>query len=255
VPLWGRKNGSHYTEVFWDNKEQKFRTASGRELYSPEHSLYPAKVFRFTYKKQSLWKDSITPHTGKAPFILEYLKNNHLKDVTGEHTQTATIDIRLHTTAVFAYICVFNYGKWHPVYWGKKQKEDIFRFENMGVNVMYRIAIPKGNGYELVSPIFICDSTGNHIHFSPCYEQKTEMRVSKLNTGDLSRIEKDKIYRFYYLDEKSDWILLEEQAGFADSTIVFENVPSGTLYLLQDKEAERRLERPFTYDNGKQVFW
>ncbi|MDR0744268.1 MAG: transglutaminase-like domain-containing protein [Tannerella sp.] len=255
LPLWGRKNGSHYTEVFWDNKEQKFRTASGRELYSPEHSLYPAKVFRFTYKNQSLWKDSIAPHTGQEPFVLECLKNNHLKDVTDEHAQTATIDIRLNTTSDFAYICVFNYGEWHPVYWGRKQDDNTFRFENMGVNVMYRIAVPKGSGYEIASPIFICDSTGNHIHFSPCYDQKIEMSISKLNTGKQSWVEKGKIYGFYYLDEKSDWRLLNEQSSPADSTIIFENAPSGTLYLLQDKDATRRLARPFTYDNGKQIFW
>jgi len=165
IPVWGRKNGTHCTEVFWDDEQQRLRTASGREFE------YPAKVFRYTFKKQNIWTDSIIPVIKRNPFILDFLKHDHWLDVTQEHTKTKTIEYGCNILSDFAYICVFNYGQWIPVYWGKINEGKV-RFENMGTNILYRIAIPQNNSYKLVSSIFLFDEKGNKKFFKPNLNKK-----------------------------------------------------------------------------------
>jgi hypothetical protein len=248
IPLWGRKNGSHSTEVFWDNANQKFRTPSGREV------IFPAKVFRYTYKIQNAWADSIKPVIRQKPFLLDFLKHNHWIDVTHEHTQTATVNYPCDAESGFAYICVCNYGKWLPVYWGEVNNGKAC-FKNMGTDMLYRIAIPRKNSFEVISPIFLLDSNKNKIFFKPIHSEKINLQLSKLNTGSKSWVEKNKNYNLYYSDKNSNWILFKTQKCETDSLIIFEQAPSHTLYLLQNVEEKRRLERIFTYEDGKQVFW
>ncbi|MDR0332952.1 MAG: hypothetical protein LBI15_05755 [Dysgonamonadaceae bacterium] len=248
VPLWGRGNGTHQSEVFWDNKQGRFRTASAREF------RFPAKVLRYTFERQGTWTDSIRLVIKQQPFVLDFLKHNHWLDVTHEHTTTATIEYDWDFPTDFAYICVLNYGQWDPVYWGKIENGKV-RFENMGTDMFYRIAKPVRLSYELVSPIFHLNETGNKTFFKPDLNKKINLQLSKLNTGALSWVETGKSYNLYYYDENNDWTLFQTQQSGKDSLIVFDGVPSNTLYWLWDIERERRLERPFMYENGEQVFF
>lgn len=258
VPFWGRKNGTHYSEVFWDNKQQKFMTAAGRDF------KFPAKVLRYTFRKQNIWTDSIQPRVKRAPFITDFLQHDHWLDATHEHTSTAAVDYNYNTSSDFAYICVFNYGRWYPVYWGRVDNKKI-RFENMGTGILYRIAVPRKDTYEIISPAFLLDEKGNKIFFKPERNKKINLRLSKLNTGAKSWIEKGHDYRLYYSGEKSDWVLFQTKKSEQDSLIVFEGVPSGTLYWLLDAGQTKRLERIFTYEtsinhlltneNDEQIFW
>jgi hypothetical protein len=248
IPLWGRKNGSHSTEVFWDSDLQKFRTASGRELY------YPAKVFRYTYKIRNIWKDSIEPYINNEYFILDLLKNNHLIDVTHEHTKTANIEYQYNTDKSFAYICVYNYGMWVPVYYGRNESGK-FAFKNMGTELCYRIALPGKTRYEIISPVFKVDSAGEKIFYKPDHNKLIAMKLSKLNTGKSAWVDSGKVYNLYFHDEKGGWMLHSRQKCGENPLLIFHNVPSGTLYLLQENENGRHLERPFTYTNKNQIFY
>jgi hypothetical protein len=248
VPAWGRKNGTHYTEVFWEDSLQSFRTPGGRELTAA------AKVFRYTYKIQNPWQASIKPFIKDNIFVLDYLKNGHLTDVTNEHKKTSDVVYKLDRATDFAYICVFNYGNWHPVYWGEVCNK-ICTFKNMGTNVLYRIAVPDKKGYQLASHIFQIDSLGNQTGFTPDFAQKDNLTLSKLNTGAKSFVEKGKVYSLYYYDGLNNWILSATKTCTEDSILFFENLPTRTLYKINDDQASGRLERPFTYENSEQVFW
>jgi len=249
IPLWGRKNGSHYTEVFWDNELQRFRTASGREL---DH---PAKVFRYTFKRQGVHTDSILPIINKPNiFLLNFLKHDHWLDVTHEHALTATVDYECNVSSGFAYICVFNYGQWIPIYWGKVKDGNV-RFENMGTGILYRIAVPEKNSYKPASPVFCLNEKGNIIFFQPNRDEKKDLYLSQLNTGERSWVEAGKNYSLYYYDGTNDWTFFEAHKCEKDSLIVFKGIPSSTLYQLLDTEQKQRLERIFTYENGEQVWW
>jgi hypothetical protein len=248
IPMWGRKNAGHASEVFWDNQQQRFRTASGREFQ------FPAKVFRYTFKVQNGWTNSILPTIKQNLFLLDFLKHNHWKDVTHEHTPTATIEYEWEFTTDFAYICVLNYGQWQPIYWGKVENGKV-HFENMGTDMLYRVAIPKGNSFEIISPIFHLDEVGNKTFFNPNQNEKINLQLSKRNTGALSWVEVDKNYSLFYYDENDDWTLFGTQKCETDSLIVFDGAPSNTLYWLWDISQDRRLERIFMYEDDKQVFY
>jgi hypothetical protein len=248
IPFWGRKNGTHSIEVFWDNETQKFRTPSGREI------IFPSKVFRYTYKIQNGWTDSIKPIVKQKPFLLNFLKHEHWIDVTHEHTQTTTVEYQCNIESKFAYICVCNYGKWLPVYWGEMNKGKVC-FKNMGTDMLYRIAVPRKKHYEIISPVFHVDSKGNKTFFKPDYKKTITFHLSKLNTGSRSWVEKGKDYCLYYSGENSNWILFKTQQCEKDSLVTFEKVPDGTLYLLKDSIEKKHLERIFTYENDKQTFW
>jgi hypothetical protein len=249
VPRWGGKNGTHFAEVFWQDSLQSFITPFERELTNA------AKVFRYTYEIQNMWKDSIVPFVKDDIFILDYLKNNHLLDVTHEHKTTFDIDYKLDKIINFAYICVFNYGEWKPIYWGKMEKDGKVCFTNMGTDILYRIAIPENENYKIVSPIFQLDRKGKKQFFEPNLSHTVQLQLSKLNTGARSWVEKGKKYALFYTDKESNWLHYETKTCYTDSLIFFDNIPSGTLYRLLESGGENRLERPFTYENGIQVFW
>jgi hypothetical protein len=185
---------------------------------------------------------------------LDFLRNDHWIDVTHEHTPTATVDYFCNTATDFAYICVCNYDKWIPVYWGKVNDRKVC-FKNMGTDMLYRIAVPKGNTYEIISPVFHVDHQGNKAFFKPNRNQTATFHLTMLNTGSRAWVEKGKDYNLYYSDENSDWILFKTQPCEKDSLIIFDKVSTGTLYKLQDMKEAKRLERIFTYENNKQIFY
>jgi hypothetical protein len=248
IPYWGSRNGSHAIAVFWDDSLQGFRTASGREL------INPAKVFRYSFKKQNNgWTDSILPVIGKEPFLINFLKHDHWTDVTAEHTKTATVVYPVADQYHFAYLCVYNYGQWIPIYWGKVENRRV-SFKNMGIGLLYRVAVPKNNGFEIISPAFQLDSAGEKGFFKSDFNQRETFHLSKLNTGARSWVEKDKDYSLYYTDEKGDWLLFETLKCEQDSVIIFDKVPTNALYRLLEIGGTNRMERPFLYENEKQVW-
>jgi hypothetical protein len=248
VPLWGRRNAGHVSDVFWDNERQQFRTGGGREF------RYPTKVFRHTFKQQGTWSDVIQPTVQQNPFLLDFLKHDHWLDVTHEHTATVTVEHEWALPTNFAYICVFNYRQWEPVFWGKVKNGKV-RFDNMGAEMLYRIAVPTEDSFELIGSIFHLDEEGNKTFFEPDSTNQITMQLHGVNTGSRSLVRAGVSYSLYYYDGNGNWNLLQTQESERDYTIVFEGVPANTLYILQNDELERPLERIFTYENGKQVWW
>lgn len=250
VPHWGSKNGSHATEVFLDITG-KMRTGSGRNLRRP------AKVIRLSFKKQNGWKDSLASVVADHPFVLRFLQNNHWLDVTHEHTSTTTVTCQIPDSiqAPFAYICVYNYGEWCPVYYGKVNSYHQAIFYNMGCPMLYRVAIPSEKGATVIGNIFKVDEFGRKTYCSKTYFTLINMKLQKLNRGDLSWVKKDEQYSLYLWRNENHWEMFKTQICVKDSTINFTKVPSGGLYRLIRVNGNRRLERIFTYENGKQVWW
>ncbi|MDR3218939.1 MAG: hypothetical protein LBU22_08190 [Dysgonamonadaceae bacterium] len=59
-------------------------------------------------------------------------------------------------------------------------------------------------------------------------------------------------YEFLYWGEK-DWVSLGKQVA-TDTILNYKQVPSKTIYWLRDRTKGKE-ERPFTYEDGEQVFW
>lgn len=255
VPLWGSRNSGHASEVFWNDSIQSFMTPKEREL----NTRYPAKVFRFSYEKQNIWTDSIKKVVGAQSFLLEYLMHDNWLDVTAKHNKTVNITYHFSKTvnSSFAYICVYNYGNWVPLYWGKIDRNNNVIFQNMGSRVLYRVAIPNKSGFILQDNIIQVDSLGNITdNFSPS-KFLVNLKLTKLNTGSEAWIKKGHSYSLYYYNNLLKWEHIQTQRSFKDSILYFNSVPSNCYYRLLKSNEESTLERIFTYDkkNELQIWW
>jgi hypothetical protein len=246
VPAFGRINAGHSSEMFWCGYGQRFRTIHGRQLRSP------AKTFRYTFRQQGYWSNDIQPVVGQHPFVLDFLQHDHWIDVTHEHTTTATVEFEWDFTTDFAYITVFNFRQWTPVFWGKVTNGTA-RFENMGTDILYRIAVPSGNSKEFVGSIFRLDREGNKLFFTPDYTNPTTTMNVRARQGDRF-IGEGISYSLYYYAGNGIWNLFETRQSERNHIMTFENVPANTLYIIQDNDRGGRTERIFTY-NGWQTWW
>lgn len=236
--------------VFWEPHLGRFRTANGREFKRP------SKVFRYSFQNQHSWTDSIKPVTG-GNFLLEQLKHDHWTDATADHTNVTNIVYTLPDSvrSAFAYICVFNYGQWKPVYWGITGKQNQVCFPTMGCHMLYRVAVPKSKKYTLLNDIFMVDSTAQIQRLIPDETNLQDIELQKINHGERAWVEAGKTYALYMLERNAEWRLLQTKTCQRDSLIHFDHVPGNALYRLLDEDAgENRLERIFTY-NEKQNWW
>lgn len=249
IPHWGSKNGGHAMEVFLDTNG-KMRTASGRELKGA------AKVFRLTFKRQNVWKNSMAPIIKNQPFELKHLQNNHWLDVTHEHTTTTTVvcDLPDSVNTNFAYLCVNNYGEWKPVFWGKIKNHKAI-FYNMGYPMLYRLAIPEKEGYKVIGDIFMINRLQKKTFHFPSPAKRISMTLQKVNSGQSSWVKKHENYSLYLLGKDNKWGLFETGYCSKDSILRFKNVPSGAFYHLFRGRYNNSVNRIFTYENGKQIWW
>ncbi|TWF40422.1 hypothetical protein FHW36_104104 [Chitinophaga polysaccharea] len=250
VPIWGSKNGGH-VEVAALDSNGKISAIPGHEL------AHAAKVFRMSFIPVNLWRDSIKPLMGRDTFLLSNVVHDHSLDVTAVHTNAADIEVILpeKTDKKIAYICVYNYGKWQPVYWGRIADSNRACFRQMGKDVLYYAALPDKDGFRLTGSPFLLDTSGRKIMFIPDKKKATGMTLSKLNTGSGSWVKKGRSYVLYCMNSTGSWQRLSDLACIRDSILTVENMPSKGLYRLVEKGGKGQLERPFGYHANKQIWW
>ena len=258
VPMWGKTNGSHASEVFYGQiGENKTRKEYG--FRSWDSFKEPSKVFRISFKRTNLLQDSIIPLIRREKhFIPNFLKSNHLLDVTNEHTSTIDIVYTFQSPmkSSLAYICVYSYGEWKPIFYGKTFVNGKYvKFNNMGKDIIYHIAIPDGNSYKLTDSPFLLDSLGRKIYSKPNFRTKQDIIVKKINSGKQSLIKKNQLYTLKYLNENNVWKEIETKFSKKDSTLSFNNVPTGAFLKLDEKNAKIQLSRIFIYNLKKQIWY
>lgn len=179
-------------------------------------------------------------------------------DVTHEHTPTS--DITLHVKSfkdgiipITAYICVLDYGRWMPLYWGSV-KNNLVVFKNMGHNVIYRIAT-FNNELNFSGEVFLLDSTGKIKYLYPNWQRKQTMKLQKINSGSEAWVTKNTSYTLYLLEKGCKWLRIAQKICTKNSIIKFRDVPSGGLYRLVKSNGSEQLERAFTYKDNKQIWY
>lgn len=254
TPAYGGGNAGHSTAVFWDDYLKKF-TPKYSQGFNPTYML--AKAFRYSFKKQNIFKDSILPIAKISEnFCIDELKNDHWFDVTDEHIVTKDISIPIKRNDVsFGYICTYSYGKWLPIFWEKIANNTI-SFIKMGLGVLYQIALPKGNTYELTNNIFLLDSNGLVKQFIPDFQKRTSVTLERINYGSEAGVKKGSSYTLKYLAKTRQWVNQETRTASKDNYIKFDNIPTNTVYMLFSNDPKsRRLERPFLYSNVHWLRW
>ncbi|MGH2644332.1 MAG: hypothetical protein ACRDE2_10310 [Chitinophagaceae bacterium] len=253
IPYWGKGNAGHAALVFWNTKKHKMTCIRGEGLNPPGYS--PAKVFRLSFKRQTIWQDSIRPYVDPVSFVLKNLENNHWIDATGDHVKVADVAIPIKdSSSRYAYICVFNYAQWVPIYWGRYIHHE-YLFKNMGCDILYRVALPASKTYRLTDHVFYLDSGGVVKYIHPDLKKRINLTLHKLNIGRKSWVQQMQLYTLKYLSNKGMWMDVGTKKCQKDSVISFTHVPTNTFYRLLKDGGLGILGRPFLYKNKTQEWY
>ncbi|WP_411971344.1 transglutaminase-like domain-containing protein [Sphingobacterium sp. Lzh-3] len=258
VPLWGSRNGSHATEVFY----RKIETNPNKYTYSfkPSKGSFlnrPAKVFRFSFKKVNVWDDSIKALIEpQKSYIPEFLKSNHLLDVTDQYADVSNLKYTFinRQSDKLAYICVFNYGQWMPLFYGRITNSRFAIFNKMSKNMLYQVGVPEGSSYKFVDRAFILDSSGKMIYSEPNTNVRIKIKIQKINEGENSWVKANSKYALSILNKKNYWEVVSVKYCETDSVLNFDKIPSNSFYRLKEIGTNHNLERIFLCKNDK-IIW
>ncbi|WP_407482303.1 transglutaminase domain-containing protein [Elizabethkingia meningoseptica] len=258
TPHWGGVNSGHALPVAWDSDLQKFTPIKG-DIFEEKNKL--AKAFRISFKRTGEWSENIAPFLqNKLTFPIESLKNDHWEDATRSHIPTSNIMVNIPGfNGTIAYICVYNYGKWKPVYYAKKENNGKFIFKNMGRNIIYRYGyFNKNETLTLSDKVIHLQKEGIIKILNDIPDTQSQIlpvqHIDKINTGSEAWVKKGHSYTLNYLDRSGNWSPIQTVSATKDALVTFRNIPKKELYILQDNTSKRNLERPFRLENHN-IIW
>jgi hypothetical protein len=222
-----------------------------------------AKVYRKTFSIQQNCLSNIKPKYEKVP---AWLRSKHYVDVTREYIETVNIQpqiiSKIPDSINYAYLCVFNSGKWEATAWGKiKKDEKIACFKNLGKEIVYTAAFYKNDSLIHFNQAFLVDKQGDLQFFKPDTVHKinqffynTTKRAIVKTTDEirLANFKPDTTYQLYYWD--FGWQLIGEKSTLDKKPLFFENIPSKALYWLKEKDGKKE-ERIFSIDRNGTLHW
>lgn len=258
TPYWGGINSGHALPVAWDSDVQKFTPIKGDEF---EEKNRLAKAFRISFKLTGEWSKQIAPLLqNKLTFPIESLKNDHWVDATSSHVLTSNVEVDVpEFNGKIAFICIYNYGKWKPIYYAKREKAGTFIFKNMGRDVIYRYGyIDKGEALRLSDKVLHLQKNGDIKILNDASDKGSpiinQINIKKINVGSEAWVKKSTPYTLSYLNNHGEWTPLQTVLTTKDSMVTFKNIPQKALYILQNNSSNRKLERPFKIEREK-VLW
>lgn len=263
TPYWANTGNNHAWNALLD-KNGKTIIFMGGEANPMEYKLrsVKAKVFRKTFSKQAESIMEIKKDWVKVP---KYLNSATQIDVTKEYGPVADVSLTLvkekPDSTEFAYICVFNSGKWKAIYWGQILENNKVVFKDMGLGIAYLPAYYKNGKIVPAGPAFLLNENGE-VEELIASENKdlsytfglTTKRTSGLTTDNIGKgnLTNEIVYELFYWDNK--WQLIKE-AIVENNVFVSEGIPENALLWFKKKDG-REEERIFTIDaDGKQLWW
>jgi len=251
TPWWADRDNNHAWEVVLDKDGRGQAGLSNRA----------AKIYRKTFAIQ---RDSLACCAGEDDKLPRFLSRRNYIDVTDQYMDTTDVTIRLAgdrpAGTRFAYVCVFNGGKWRPIHWGEVDG-DRATFTKMGRNIAYLPAYYINEEVLPAGPPFILTRAGDVQTLVGYGREKLtiELTVTKPETPDADTqvtkptivVQPGRTYELFVWNNA--WESLGKQVA-GDEPVSFDSVQAGKLYWLIE-ENSRRLERIFTIDSGRQVWW
>jgi hypothetical protein len=269
TPAWGHRDNNHAWNVLLD--------ADGRG-HDAAQSHAP-KVYRkvFSLQKQSL--SYVLPKGREPPN--RFLANKSQIDVTHQYAATAhvlnraPVELPVADAGGVAYACVFNGGEWVAVGWARLMTRYMtvngavvtappsVQFDRLGPGsggMLYLPAIHDGTRLVAAGAPWIGrkdggvrlpgDSPGTALVATAVapQQQSADTRV----VTPVSHLRPGATYVFHQWTTEG-WKVLREVVATEDP-LTFDDLPADGLFWLVEKES-RRLERPFTIENGRQRFW
>ncbi|MFH1747766.1 MAG: transglutaminase-like domain-containing protein [Planctomycetota bacterium] len=251
TPWWADRDNNHAWEVILD--------AQGRgkaRLLSRA-----AKVYRKTFAIQ---RDGLACRAGEDAKLPRYLNSRNYKDATDQYIDTTDVTLRLESGKPagtrFAYVCVFNGGKWRPIHWGALDGDRV-TFTKLGRHVAYLPAYYVDEEVVPASSPFILTDAGDVRPLTGDGDARQSIELTITNpevpdadtqaTRPMIVIKPGKAYELFVWND--GWESFGQQVA-GNQPVSFDSVPAGKLYWLVE-ENSRRLERIFTVKSGKQVWW
>ena len=251
TPWWADRDNNHAWEVILDREGRGKAGLSNRA----------AKVYRKTFAIQ---RDSLACRAGEDAKLPRFLSSRNYRDATDQYVDTTDVTLRLTNEKPvgtrFAYVCVFNGGKWRPIHWSEIDGDRAV-FTKMGRNIAYLPAYYVDEEVVPAAPPFILTRDGEVQTLVGESDAKLtiELTVTKPEMPDADTqvskpmivVKPGKTYELFVW--KKEWQSLGKK-GAGNEPVTFDSVPAGRLYWLVEEDS-RRLERIFTVENGKQVWW
>ena len=251
TPAWADRDNNHAWQVVLDEHGRGKAGLSNRA----------AKVYRKTFAIQ---RDNLGCRKGEDEKVPGWLAGRNYIDVTSQYVETTDVDIRLAADPPkktrWAYVCVFNGGEWQAIHWGEIDGDRV-TFSEMGRNIAYLPAYYIERELVPAGPAFILTQAGEVWPLVGDADAvlAIEIRTTTPETPDAdTHIERPRIVvepgKTYELFVWADgWQSLGTQVA-GTQPVSYESVPGGGLYWLVEEES-RRLERIFTIEDGRQVWW
>lgn len=254
VPLWGSKNSGHAEYSSLDS------TGSLASNVATSHKAglnRAAKVFRLTFDNNGFYSKDIHPHILNYQFLIPSLKFDNLIDVTDQHAETFDVNYsikKINNQSPFAYICVYNYGKWVPVFWGKINNGNVI-FPKMNSNIIYRVGLPDYTGIIFSDDLFFIDPKGKSHFIKQSHSTINNARLSKTNSGEFAFLDSSQVYELHKLSPRGIWLKVGNYATDKNRIITVPKIELDTFYSLFRIGQNNKYARPFLYSNNEQEWW
>ncbi len=252
TPHWANRDNNHAWEVILDADGRGRATLSNRA----------AKVYRKTFAIQP---DNLGVIKGEDEKVPRWLGGKSYSDVTAQYGDVSDVTIVLKKTppqgARFAYICVFNDGEWKAIHWGRIAGNRV-TFTDMGRNIAYLPAYFVNDKLDPAGPPLILTAdgsirslddrvAGDALSFEIAATAPTIPDADTRTDRPGIVVKPGKVYELFQWRE--GWQSLGKRKS-GDKPVSFDDVFPGRLYWLIDDDI-RRLERIFTLEEGRQVWW
>lgn len=251
TPFWADRDNNHAWEVVLDaNGHGKSR------LWNRA-----AKVYRKMFSVQHESLGYLKRDDEKVP---RWLSGKNYIDVTDQYMDTTDVTVTLRDVQPnerFVYLCVFNGGQWEAIGWAWI-KGDHATFEKVGRNIVVLPAYYRDETLVPAGDPIIVAKDGGTVTLSPSKDEHLSIDQSittpetpdedKQTTKPQIPVKSGKTYELFVWRD-GVWSSLGKQTA-GDDPVSFGEVPAGGLYWLVE-EGSKKLERPFTIEEGQQVWW
>ena len=250
TPWWADRDNNHAWEVVLD--------AQGRGRAGLSNRC--AKVYRKTFAIQA---DSLALAKREDETVPSWLSSSHFRDVTSQYLPVSDVAIDLTNVPEnqrFAYLAVFNGGVWRPIQW-TRLSEHHARFTGMGRDICYLPMVHVGEHDLPAGAPFVLDKDGGvhplaakETHATTLTASITKPTTADADTGAHFAQTTVKPATAYELFVWKDGWTSCGRIENNQSTHAFTGIVGDGVYWLVEDGSEK-LERIFTVEDGRQVFW
>lgn len=252
TPAWGHRDNNHAWNVLLGPDGRGF----------DKGNAHAAKVYRKKFGLQRGALPYLLPEGREAPN--RFLASKTIVDVTDQYAPTTdvsvTLDAEVRGAERFAYLCVFNGGRWVAIHWGEVGEDHEVTFDRMGRNLLYLPAVHDGKALKPAGAPLIVHEDGRVEPLSGRGSQTSvvlaavkprQKSVDTLVETPISHLREGARYQLK-LWEGGAWKDVESFTATKEAPSL-QGLPSDGLYWLVAEES-RRLERPWRIQGHRQRF-